>query len=61
MKNNRNKTARLYQRAEEFRKLAERSFDSNIEARYRSVALGCLKLAECEEELELQRAGQQDH
>ena len=36
--------------------MAEHSIDPNIEARYRSVALGCIKLAECEEELELQRA-----
>jgi hypothetical protein len=61
MKSKPNKTARLYQRAEEFSRLAEHSIDPNIEARYRSVALGCIKLAECEEELELQRAAQQDH
>jgi hypothetical protein len=61
MKNSSIKTARLSQRADEFTKLAERSFDPAIADRYRSAASGCIKLAECEEELESQRAGQQDH
>jgi hypothetical protein len=55
-----NKTARLYQRAEEFTKLAERSFDPSIADRYRSVALGCIKLAEFEEELDLKRLGDEE-
>lgn len=55
------KTARLYQRAEELSKLADQSFDPGIADRYRSVALGCIKLAEWEgEELELQRSSQED-
>jgi hypothetical protein len=53
MNNHINQTARLYQRAEEFTKLAEHSFDPTIAERYRSAASGCVKLAECEEEIEL--------
>jgi hypothetical protein len=58
MNNKARQTARLYQRAEEFTKLAERSFEPTFADRYRSVALGWIKLAECEEELEIQRSGQ---